>query len=152
MSVGRRSSETGSSVGGVVVMAALWLEEESDEALSENQDDEEEDGLSSGDEDVAVMGLVSEEMLVAVVDEEDDDALLSALKRSKNFCSSGSKFSGCLGAAGGGCGADWASPTGVDGLDGDGDAQSQPMMTGLESVFVFVMSEMDGSCQASVTG
>lgn len=56
------------------------------------------------------------------------DELVSDLKRSKNFWISGS--TGSLGAAA--CAActeeDWFC-TGVDGFCGDGDAQSQPMVT-----------------------
>jgi hypothetical protein len=106
------------------------------EALSENQDeDDDDDGLSSGEEE-EVADLVSDEELLLDDDDEDDDAadgLVSALNRSKNFCSSGSKLSLCLGA-GGGCDED-LSLAGDDGWGGDGDAQSQPMMTVTSVVF-----------------
>lgn len=54
-----------------------------------------------------------------------EDELLSLLKRSKNFWISGS--TGSFGAAA--CADEAWFCTGVDGFSGDGDAQSQPIVT-----------------------
>lgn len=117
ISVGRLDSATGLSEGGVITRLLVW-EGESGEDLRENHDDDGDD-FGAAVAVCAGCGAGSSGLL-----------LESFWKRAMNFAisSSTSESVDLVDTGGVGAGA-WGACPGVGVLGGDGEAQSQPILT-----------------------